>query len=185
MPVTELPACTRLLTGDEQMTSTADSRRHASRETDGLNGCGHAHHDHHHAHRLKDRSRRGLLSLDMLGIVASGACVVHCVALPFVVALIPSLGLQFLEGNFAHRLLAGFVLSFALLAVLPGYMKHKQTPVLFSMVAGLSLVLFATFARAPLMRESYELPLITAGNFILVLTHMRNRRLVSCPVASH
>ena len=98
--------------------------------------------------------------------------------MPFLIAALPFVGLQFLEGNFAHRLLAGFVIAFALFAVLPGYLKHRRKPVLVSMIIGLTLVLFATFGVGH--HEQWELPLISIGNLILVGTHLRNRGLLKC-----
>lgn len=121
-----------------------------------------------------------IVSLDNLGIAASSLCLVHCLAMPFVIAFLPLLGWQFLEGRPAHRVLAFFVFSFAIFAVVPGYWKHKKTSVLVSMLFGLSLVLIATFTDRQFMPEKLELPLITLGNLILVATHWRNRGLAAC-----
>jgi lysylphosphatidylglycerol synthetase-like protein (DUF2156 family) len=126
---------------------------------------------------LSHKEARTILSLDNLGIAASSLCLVHCLAMPFLIAALPFLGLQFLEGNFAHRLLAGFVIAFALFAVLPGYLKHRRKTVLAAMCIGLSLVLFATFG---VHHEQWELRLISIGNLILVGTHLRNRGLLKC-----
>jgi MerC mercury resistance protein len=121
-----------------------------------------------------------IVSLDNLGIAASSLCLVHCLAMPFVIAFLPLLGWQFLEGRPAHRVIAFFVFSFAIFAVVPGYLKHKKTSVLIAMLVGLGLVLAATFTARQFMPESLELPLITVGNLILVATHWRNRGLAAC-----
>jgi prepilin signal peptidase PulO-like enzyme (type II secretory pathway) len=126
------------------------------------------------------QSAVAIVSLDNLGIAASSLCLVHCLAMPFVIAFLPLLGWQFLEGRPAHRILAFFVFSFAVFAVVPGYWKHKKTSVLLSMLFGLSLVLIATFTARQFMPERLELPLITLGNLILVATHWRNRALAEC-----
>ena len=103
-----------------------------------------------------------------------------CAMMPLVIAVLPCFGLQFLAGNFAHRVLASFVIVFALVAVLPGYLKHKKAHVLIAMSIGLVLVLTATFAAANLWGEQSELPLITVGNLIVVAAHMMNRKLCNC-----
>ncbi len=126
------------------------------------------------------QSSVAIVSLDNLGIAASSLCLVHCLAMPFVIAFLPLLGWQFLEGRPAHRILAFFVFSFAIFAVVPGYLKHKKTSVLISMLLGLSLVLIATFTARQFMPEKLELPLITLGNLMLVATHWRNRSLAAC-----
>jgi hypothetical protein len=100
-------------------------------------------------------------------------------AMPFVIGLLPAIGLSFLEGHAAHQILAFFVVGFALAAVLPAYLKHKRASVLWSMIGGIALVLLATFGSGVLFPESYELPLITVGNMIVVFSHWRNRHLLN------
>jgi hypothetical protein len=120
------------------------------------------------------------LTMDTLGIVASTLCLIHCAAMPLVITFLPILGLRFLEGHAAHYCLAAFVVAFALLAIVPGYLKHKKTSVLLSMLAGVGIVLLATFGAGRLFSENFELPLITIGNLIVVGTHLRNRGLCKC-----
>lgn len=100
--------------------------------------------------------------------------------MPLVVAFLPVLGLQFLEGHGAHVTLAGFVVAFGLLAILPGYMKHHKPAVLAGLVVGLALVLYATFGYIGGLSEAAELPLITVGNLVLVISHLFNRQLCKC-----
>ncbi|HEY9773173.1 MAG TPA: MerC domain-containing protein [Planktothrix sp.] len=129
-----------------------------------------------------DHAKERLIStLDTLGIAASSLCLVHCLAMPLVIGFLPLLGWQFLEGHRAHVILAGFVLTFALTAVVPGYLKHRRRDILLMMSLGLLLVLSATFA----LPESWELPTITVGNLILVATHWRNRMMHKCTDHSH
>ena len=126
------------------------------------------------------RTSVAIASLDNLGIAASSLCLIHCLAMPLIIAFLPLLGWEFLEGRPAHRVLAFFVFSFAVFAVVPGYLKHRKSSVLISMFIGLSLVLIATFTARQFMPEKLELPLITFGNLILVATHWRNRGLAAC-----
>jgi cation transport ATPase len=134
--------------------------------------------DHAHEHE----QNRLVASMDTLGIAASSLCVVHCLAMPLVIGVLPLLGLQFLEGHNAHVVLAAFVLSFALLAIVPGYLRHRRKDILGMMLIGLSFVLYATFVAQQTLGESWEIPLITIGNLILVGTHFRNRALHRCPI---
>ncbi len=117
---------------------------------------------------------------DMLGIAASSICLVHCLAMPFVITFLPLFGWQFLEGKLAHQILAAFVFSFALFGIVPGYLKHHHRTVLIGMIIGLGLVLVATCLCGSIWPEKLELPLITAGNLILVATHWHNHHLSSC-----
>jgi hypothetical protein len=119
-------------------------------------------------------------SWDALGIFASLLCLVHCLAVPVVVLLLPSLGAQVLHNDCTHYLLAFFVTLFCLTAVVPGYLRHSDKRVLGGMMVGLALVLFATFASTFMLGESWEMPLITAGNLLVVGAHVHNRKLLTC-----
>lgn len=128
---------------------------------------------------LKCNEFRALVNLDKLGVIASSVCLVHCLVLPFVLILLPFAGLEYLASNAAHKVLAFFVLLFALTAIVPGYLQHRRKTILIAMLFGLSLVMLATFSLAALNLSNLETPLITVGNLILVATHLQNRRHLS------
>jgi hypothetical protein len=134
-------------------------------------------HPHTHAGHDHEMDRSG--TLDSLGMAASLLCMVHCISMPLLISVLPTLGLSFLEGHLAHHLLAFFVVGFALAAVLPAYLRHRRSAVLVSMIVGVGLVLMATFGAGTVLPESYELPLITLGNMLVVFTHWRNKNLVT------
>lgn len=132
------------------------------------------------AHQEHHKKVQTTLLLDNLGIAASTLCLIHCMAMPFLIALLPFMGLQFLEGEVAHRVIALFVFAFAIFAIGPGYMQHRKKQVLIATIFGLSLVAGALLIAGPMFGEQYELPFITTGNLILVITHLRNRKLCQC-----
>lgn len=132
------------------------------------------------AHQEHHKKVQTTVLLDNLGIAASTLCLIHCMAMPFLIALLPFLGLQFLEGEVAHRVIALFVFAFAIFAIGPGYMQHRKKQVLIATIFGLSLVAGALLIAGPMFGEQYELPFITTGNLILVITHLRNRKLCQC-----
>lgn len=121
-----------------------------------------------------------LRAIDVLGVTASSLCMVHCLAMPFVLGLLPLIGAQYLASPEAHRILASFVVSFCLTAVVPGYVRHGNKLVLSCMLVGLSLVLFATFAAPTTIGDWWELPLISIGNVCVIGAHIVNRRLLGC-----
>ncbi len=121
---------------------------------------------------------RRLFSADVLGIVVSTLCLIHCLLLPVLALALPSLGVHFLHDDSTHYFLAFFVATFCIVAVVPGYLRHNNKRVLTIMLSGLGLVLFATFAHATL-GENWEMPLITAGNLLVVSAHFFNRKLLA------
>lgn len=103
----------------------------------------------------------------------------HCAATPFIgMTLLPMLGLKH---DLTHMILAVFVLSFALLSVLPNYLKHRDNTMLVCATLGLTLVLTASFCGERL-GEFWEIMLISIGNLIVIYTHNRNRKLCKCEV---
>ncbi len=121
-----------------------------------------------------------IMSLDNLGIIASAVCLVHCLAFPFLIALLPVLGLQFLDTHESHLILGGLIWLFAMFAIVPGYLKHKKLPILLGTIAGLSLVTFGVLAGHAVLGEHGEMICLVAGNLTLVATHWKNRGLCKC-----
>lgn len=119
------------------------------------------------------------LNADTLGILAAVVCVVHCLALPVMAMALPALTSGTAHEDMTHYVLAGFVVAFCMFAIIPGYRQHRQREVLGGMIVGLGLVLFATFVAEPFFGEAWEMPLITVGNMIVVVAHLRNRKLLS------
>jgi hypothetical protein len=124
-------------------------------------------------------NRHNWINADTFGIAASIICVIHCLALPVLAMTLPTLALEAEHGHMAHFILAGFVVAFCLFAIIPGYRQHRHNHVLYGMVTGVGLVLFATFFADSVFGPVAEMPIITLGNFIVVAAHLRNRRLLA------
>jgi hypothetical protein len=121
-----------------------------------------------------------IMSMDNLGIIASAVCLVHCLAFPFLIALLPVLGLQFLDTHESHLVIGGFIWLFAMFAIVPGYLKHKKLPILIGTIAGLALVTFGVLAGHQVLGEHGEISCLIAGNLTLVATHWKNRAMCKC-----
>lgn len=122
-------------------------------------------------------SEKLLCAMDLAGVFASSLCMVHCLLMPIVLALLPFLARPLMEHDTLHIGLAGFVLFFCVCAYLPGYMKHKDRRLLYAGAAGLALVFFATF-QARYWGEIAEVVILTAGNLLIVFGHLLNRYLL-------
>lgn len=112
---------------------------------------------------------------DRVGATASFLCAIHCAVLPFVLALLPFIGLQFLAD---HRFERGFVMfacALALLAMVRGYRRHQIALPLLLAAPGLALLLLGvTFA------EHYSIivhsVLVTCGGLLVASAHFVNLR---------
>jgi len=122
---------------------------------------------------------------DRLGIAMSVVCLVHCLLLPFAVAVLPFVAAQWLQASGFHMAMALVLLPIALLAVVPGLRRHGQVSVAAAMVAGLSLLSTAAFAGEALLTREWEVGLTIAGGAILVLAHGANLALCrACPACT-
>lgn len=112
---------------------------------------------------------------DRVGATASFLCAIHCAVLPFVLALLPFVGLEFLAD---HRFERGFVICACLLAtfaMVRGYRRHQQPLPLLLATPGLALLLLGvTYA------EHYSIivhsVLVTCGGLLLAAAHFVNLR---------
>lgn len=85
---------------------------------------------------------------DLVGMVASVGCAIHCAAMPFVIAYLPSLGLNFLAEDAFHKWMAVGCFIIALAAFGPGLLKHGRcTPIIVGSV-GLVMISIAAFGYA-------------------------------------
>lgn len=112
---------------------------------------------------------------DRVGATASFLCAIHCALLPFVLALLPLVGLEFLAD---HRFERGFVMfacALALVALVRGFRRHQQSLPLLLAAPGLALLLLGvTWAENhPIVLHS---ALVTCGGLLLATAHYVNLR---------
>lgn len=87
--------------------------------------------------------------LDGAAVVLSALCLVHCLALPFVVAGLPFLA-QFAESHLHFQVLI-IVVPLSVVALGLGYRRHRDARILFAGAFGmLMLVIGATVAHSQL-----------------------------------
>lgn len=112
---------------------------------------------------------------DVAGMAASILCLVHCMAMPLVILAFPMLGLAHTHDTFHDTLIAAITLP-VLLALVPGYLKHRDKTTLIIGCAGLAIFLGAVFVVSPLLGETAEAVFAVISGFMLLYAHLRNRR---------
>lgn len=108
---------------------------------------------------------------DRVGVVASTLCVIHCLVSPVVALLLP---IVVATEGLTHRVLALAVVSFALLAFVPGYKQHREVTVLVLGVLGIGLIWTAVLLPETLGGETVETILTMSGGITMVAAHFRN-----------
>ena len=83
---------------------------------------------------------------DVIGVVASIACAIHCAAMPFIVGFLPAMGLSFLADDSFHKVMVGVCSLLAASAFIPGLRRHgRLLPIVVASV-GLGMISIAAFA---------------------------------------
>ncbi len=112
---------------------------------------------------------------DRVGATASFLCAIHCAALPFVLALLPLIGLQFLADHRFERGFVFFACALALVALIIGYRRHHRALPLMLAVPGLLLLIFGvTWAEG--ISIIVHSVLVTMGGLLVASSHFINLR---------
>lgn len=114
---------------------------------------------------------------DRIGATASFLCALHCAALPFVLALLPAIGLGFLaDHGFEH----GFIVFATLLAttmLVRGYRRHRAPHALALLAPGLVLLWLGGFVFDLETWGGWHAALVATGGSAVALAHIVNLRL--------
>lgn len=110
--------------------------------------------------------------LDGAAVLLSTLCLVHCLALPLIVAGLPVLA-QYSEGHLHAQILV-VVLPLSTLALILGFHRHRDWKILLGGAAGmLLLIIGATFAHQQLGIAT-DRAFTIAGSLTLATAHFFN-----------
>ncbi|MCP8900772.1 MerC domain-containing protein [Gilvimarinus xylanilyticus] len=127
---------------------------------------------------------------DKLAITLSLACAIHCLALPLLLALLPSLAALALDHESFHFWMVVAVIPSSLYALTLGCKKHRRVRVLLLGTIGLTLLVLAVALGEARIGEAGEKLLTLAGATCVALGHWMNFRLCrtheskACPCPS-
>jgi len=112
---------------------------------------------------------------DRIGATASFLCAIHCAALPFVLAILPLVGLEFLASHTFERGFVMFACALALFSLGRGYRRHHMSQPLTFALPGLTLLLLGVT-----LAEGYSIVvhsvLVTIGGLLVAFSHFLNLR---------
>jgi hypothetical protein len=112
--------------------------------------------------------------MDRLGIVASAACAIHCLALPVILSL-SSVFAHFLPTEeHTHRTLAVAVALIGSLALGTGYRKHRRAGPFIFMAVGLGLILATAYEGDRLPSHAVEVAITMVGSCCMIVAHRMN-----------
>ena len=116
--------------------------------------------------------------LDAVALVFSGLCLVHCLALPVLVAILPIAMSSFVADERFHQWLLLGVVPTSVLALGWGWRRHRDPAVLWLGLTGMSLMTYAAFGRGLNdLSAGGERWLTVIGAVMLAIGHFRNYQL--------
>jgi peptidoglycan/LPS O-acetylase OafA/YrhL len=111
---------------------------------------------------------------DFIGIGLSLLCLIHCLALPVLIAFAPAI-LRGLPGDdITHRSLAVLIGFVGFLAFRSGYKVHRRRWVLAAFITGLLLVSIAAVLGDEVLTRYGESAVTVCGGLLLVTAHLVN-----------
>lgn len=115
---------------------------------------------------------------DKLAIGLSALCVIHCLAMPVLLIILPTMGAVLAESHeLFHQVILFFVLPVGLLALIVGYRHHRTLTVLISGCAGLGLLVLAALFGHDYLGDTGEFSLTVAASVMIAVAHIRNFQL--------
>ncbi len=116
---------------------------------------------------------------DKLAIGLSLGCIIHCLATPALLILIPSLSALHLDNHAFHFWMVIAVLPTSIYALTLGCKKHKRYPLLLLASLGLVILLSPFLLGEEYLSEILEISLTVIGASLISVSHWFNLRL-SC-----
>lgn len=115
--------------------------------------------------------------LDKAAVALSGLCLVHCLALPLIVALFPIFGAEIVDHATFHQIILIVVVPTTVLALGAGYNRHRRLSVPILGALGVVALVVAAFAVHALGTELAERGVTVAGGLLIAAAHIQNFRL--------
>jgi len=113
---------------------------------------------------------------DRLGATASLLCALHCAVLPFVLAVLPALGLSWLADHLFERIFIAFATAFALTVLIRAYRVHRNPRPLAWLAPGVTLLWLGGYLVDGHDTIGLHALLVSVGGMCLALAHVANLR---------
>jgi hypothetical protein len=115
-------------------------------------------------------------TFDLLGITTSGLCLLHCLALPLVMASAGTMVLSPELSEFFHLGLLVIIFFFSFMAFYPNW-KATGDRLILSLAAGALATLISGFVLGDVMGlKTTETALTVMGSVLLVIAHLLNMK---------
>lgn len=118
---------------------------------------------------------------DLVGMLLSFVCMLHCLLLPVVVVLGIASEQWFVNDDWTHIIMLGIVIPISGIALIGGWLRHRRLVVLGLGITGIALLAVAALYMHDHVGVWADAIVTSLGGGILAVAHLRNR---SCGCAS-
>jgi hypothetical protein len=117
---------------------------------------------------------RGEDWLDRAALGASMLCLLHCLALPLLLAALPALSRAFSVPESVHLWILAFAVPSSAIALFGGRARHGTAYPIFIGIAGLACL---AAGALPLAGTQWDTVVTVPGSILLAIAHLANWRL--------
>lgn len=110
--------------------------------------------------------------LDILGMVGSMLCVLHCSAIPVMLAMGMMQGYEWMDSHWVEYLFLASAIIIASWSIVRSYLAHRRPLALIIVLIG-----FLVFAIGIAQHSHTEIGLTTLGGVLIALSHLVNWRI--------
>src|SRR5690606_29514396 len=114
--------------------------------------------------------------IDRIAIVLSTVCIVHCLAMPFLIALVPVAALTFGSDAHFHELMLWLVVPTSAVGFALGYRVHRNFGVVGIGAAAVVVLALAALWGHDAWGRTFETSANVAASLVLAFAHWRNFR---------
>lgn len=115
---------------------------------------------------------------DQIAIALSAICLVHCLAVPLLVALLPIAAISFGENQHFHELMLWIVVPTSFAGLSMGYRLHRGPGIVALGAVGVCLLALAAVFGHAVWPADVEIAVSVAGSLVLGGAHWLNFRAV-------
>ncbi len=121
-------------------------------------------------------TRKSSRTYDVVGIILSGTCMVHCLLLPFAVLAFPLLQFDILREETFHLLMLTVILPSSLAAFILGAQRHRDTKTITLGLFALTLLVVTALVGHNWIGYVGERIVTTLAGGLLAAAHVLNYR---------
>ena len=134
---------------------------------------------------MKEEQHNTRGTLDSIAVFCSALCIIHCLALPIFLTILPAINLYFLDHQTFHLILLVVVLPVSILALSLGCKRHRDAMTIIAGVAGLLMITAVAIFGHTLINQADEKFVTSFGSLVLACAHIRNYQICRKSNCSH